>query len=140
MSRGRYIAWGLLILFIGLILSLGILGLGLLVVIVGLIMIAYGILAGRSRRQTPVNPASPGGQAGPTPSAPTIIYQFPSAPAYPPPSLGSGQYGATSTPVTVNVQQPAAPETPPQIMRRCTYCSRIYPESLMKCPGCGASF
>lgn len=49
------------------------------------------------------------------------------------------------TQVVVNVASPQAsypppPPPPPQVMFRCRYCNRVYPETDGKCPQCGGGF
>ena len=53
----------------------------------------------------------------------------------PPPPPGFG-----ASPVVVNVVSPQASAPAPQVMFRCHYCKRVYPETEGKCPQCGASF
>ena len=64
-------------------------------------------------------------------ASPPAIYMVPPMTHTPPP------------PVVVNVHQPGPPHPappPPQVMFRCRYCQSVYPETLGRCPRCGAGF
>jgi hypothetical protein len=117
MNAGRVVG-GIVLIFLGIILTATIIGaiIGIPLLIVGIVLLARS--------------------GGPTVAPPTVVYPTPQPMYYPPPPPGYGM----PLPVTVNVQQAAPAPGPLQVMRRCRYCQTVYPETLAKCPSCGASF
>jgi hypothetical protein len=117
MNAGRLVG-GIVLIFLGIIFTATIIG-----AIIGIPLLIIGIyLLARSGQSNVARPA--------------VIYPTPQPSYYPPPPPGYG--GAP--PVTVNVQQAAPAPGPLQVMRRCRYCQTVYPETLAKCPSCGATF
>ena len=105
---------GVILLLVGIALIVTIVGavLGVVLLIAGITVIVLGLWT--------------------TPQAsPPAIYMVPSTTHTPPP------------PVVVNIHQngPSHPTPPPpQVMLRCRYCQSVYPETLGRCPRCGAGF
>ncbi len=105
---------GVILLLVGIALIVTIVGavLGVVLLIAGITVIVLGLWT--------------------TPQAsPPAIYMVPSTTHTPPP------------PVVVNIHQtgPSPPTPPPaQVMFRCRYCQSVYPETLGRCPRCGAGF
>lgn len=126
MARWSYVVGGVVLLFFGIAFTADYLPLGVFVILLGLILVIYGVLARKPVGQPRGSP--PTTVIYQTP--PTIVYQAAPSPSYPP----------ASAPVTVNVEPAASTPPPPQIVRRCSFCGRVFPESLGKCPSCGASF
>lgn len=126
MARWGYVVGGVVLPFFGIAFTADYLPLGVFVILLGLILVLYGVWARR-----------PSGQ--PQGTAPTrVVYQAPPKIVYraaPPP-----MYPPAGPPLTVNVEPPTPAPPPPQILRRCSFCGRMFPENLGKCPSCGASF
>jgi hypothetical protein len=121
------IAVGIILLLFGILLLASIIfaAIGVLFLIIAIILIIVGAVTG-----------GPQVVVVPQPMPQPVYYPPPQYSGYP----AYGQTNPSPQPVTVNVHQAAATPPPPQIMRRCVYCSSVFPESAMRCPKCGAAF
>jgi hypothetical protein len=117
--RAGILVLGILLLLLGLVFIASIIGaaFGAVLFLIGLVLIVIGAVTNEPHQAVVVYQPPPAAFQSPG--------YYPMAPAPP-------------TPVMVNVQ-PAAPP-PPQILRRCSYCGTVFPESQSKCPSCGAAF
>jgi hypothetical protein len=127
MVNGKPIAWGIVFVFLGILLAASVVfvALGVLSILAGAGLIVLGAVT-----KPPMAPQ------------PYVVVPQPYPVYYPqqPPPPPSYYPTPAQPPVNVHVHQAAAQVAPPQVMWRCRYCSTVYPETAGKCPQCGAAF